>query len=1126
MAKEKLIKPNSNDQEVLDKFQQLIGKELEQVDEIEYGTCGYTANKDGYVDGIGLYNSISQIKLEEAVKLLEQLANLTTLYLGGNGLTDITSLQSLVGLTTLDLYNNNLTDITSLQSLVGLTTLYLYNNNLTDITSLQSLVGLTELDLGGNGLTDIGREFFERDWAIYWGGGRGGLNLADNPLETPPVEIVKQGKEAVLNYFEEMAKGAKIVSEVKVILLGDGSAGKTSLVKRLVFDAYDKHEPQTHGIYLEDWQIKIGGEEVKVHFWDFGGQDIMKATHQFFYTHRSLYVLVLHGRPGENHERWLKQIDNYGGDSPIIVVINKIDENPGFNVNGKFLQEKYNNIVGFYRVSCDTREGIDEFSKALCLQLGKIEMINVGWPSSWVEVKEELEDSEENHLELKVFREICLKHGVDDKGSQNTLLENLHQLGVMLHFEDYELKQKQVLNPVWVTGGAYKIITSKQLADNKGELKKRELNEILNQEKFEEDDYRSTLPKIRYTHDEERYLMDLMKKFELCYEIPKKSAILVPDLLPVVEKDIPFDYENEAIRFYFQYDFLPDSTLPRFIVKMNNEIIDDLQWRTGVALESKVFKSKAVVIEDTEACKIDIYVVGEQKSDHFAAIRKTFYDINGDVKVDEWVPLPDSKEAVEYKELLGHWLDGKEECYIGKLRKTFSVQELLNGIEKPEEREKRHVIAGGDTYINYGDRPSYGKGTSFAQNISGENAKVSQVESMRDHIEGSSFEGVDLPPEASTDSDMPKECAESQYNIPDLAKIIETQVENFKEGKILYNPPEVMKVGIKERVEVRITEKECEDFVKGLVGKGLPHIENIKISTFMKVELTGDDNFKITSFSSPEQLIAKDTHTQWNWDVLPLHKGKHALHLRVTIRIKVDGSEEKRDYPVIDKDIEVKVNVPYSVKSFIKKHYKWIIGSLIVLLGFSVKDLFKKEDATAPQPIPVEIKINNTNLNIDEKPGPVSDINTIDNVEEEKISIGDVTGDVIISQDQSGGITAHTVNVNQQRAISSQAQTKKEKRGDKFILQVILNQTAGVWDPGTMFKLQVKLSGPYETANIVKGLPSPRFDVRTAEDKENGIFAYSTRTAPLKDEPLILEIQSVSDIDLVEIIAEPLAENK
>jgi hypothetical protein len=132
----------------------------------------------------------------------------------------------------------------------------------------------------------------------------------------------------------------------------------------------------------------------------------------------------------------------------------------------------------------------------------------------------------------------------------------------------------------------------------------------------------------------------------------------------------------------------------------------------------------------------------------------------------------------------------------------------------------------------------------------------------------------------------------------------------------------------------------------------------------------------------------------------------------------------------------------------------------------------------------------------------------------------------ITSYNQSGGITAHTVNVNQQRTILSQAQVKKEKRGDIFILQVILSQTSGVWDPSTMFGIQVKTSGPYKAANIVRGLPSAQFDVRTAENKEDGFFAYSTRTAPIKDEPIVLEIQSATEIDLTELGVEPLAKSE
>ena len=131
----------------------------------------------------------------------------------------------------------------------------------------------------------------------------------------------------------------------------------------------------------------------------------------------------------------------------------------------------------------------------------------------------------------------------------------------------------------------------------------------------------------------------------------------------------------------------------------------------------------------------------------------------------------------------------------------------------------------------------------------------------------------------------------------------------------------------------------------------------------------------------------------------------------------------------------------------------------------------------------------------------------------------------ITSYNQSGGITAHTVNVNQQRAILPAAQVRKGKQGDNYILQIVLSQTTGIWDQGTIFKLQVKTSGPYKTVGFVGGMPSGLNNYRTSENKEDGFFECSTTTAPLKDQPIILEIQSAIDIDLMGLGIEPLAKN-
>ena len=129
-----------------------------------------------------------------------------------------------------------------------------------------------------------------------------------------------------------------------MLFLGDGSAGKTSLLKLLIGKAFDKDEPQTHGINIEHSVIKNGDQEIRTNLWDFGGQEIMHSTHQFFLSKRSLYVLVLDGRKEADAEYWLKHIRTFGGNSPVMIVLNKIDENASFEVNRKFLQDKYRQL--------------------------------------------------------------------------------------------------------------------------------------------------------------------------------------------------------------------------------------------------------------------------------------------------------------------------------------------------------------------------------------------------------------------------------------------------------------------------------------------------------------------------------------------------------------------------------------------------------------------------------------------------------------------------------------------------------------------------------------------------------------------------------------------------------------
>ncbi|MCP4153432.1 MAG: hypothetical protein GY757_37235, partial [bacterium] len=283
-------------------------------------------------------------------------------------------------------------------------------------------------------------------------------------------------------------------------------------------------------------------------------------------------------------------------------------------------------------LSCKTRDGIDTFYKKLRTQISRVEHLNTLWPKSWFNVKTRLEKMTADYISYDRYEEICRKEKISGHDQQTTLVDFLNDLGVILHFNEPALRETNVINPRWITEAVYEIINSKTLADNKGSLKIETLKEILDSNK--------------YPPQKHGYIIELMKKFELCYNVDK-NTVLLPDLLEVAEPDFEFDDSN-CLKFYLSYDFLPKSVMARFIVKRSKEIKNNLRWRSGVVLENKSLDSTAVVKVDERDKKILILVSGTMKRDWFAVLRHTFKEINGSFEkldVDEMVPLPGNTNA-------------------------------------------------------------------------------------------------------------------------------------------------------------------------------------------------------------------------------------------------------------------------------------------------------------------------------------------------------------------------------------------------------------------------------------------------------------------------------------------------
>ena len=110
--------------------------------------------------------------------------------------------------------------------------------------------------------------------------------LKDNPFDSPPPEIIKQGDKAIREYFDQRKySGEELLNEAKLILLGDGRSGKTSLANRLLGKELPKEADRTQGvdIAIGEYSFPMANRmDFKINIWDFAGQDKYKTLHQLF----------------------------------------------------------------------------------------------------------------------------------------------------------------------------------------------------------------------------------------------------------------------------------------------------------------------------------------------------------------------------------------------------------------------------------------------------------------------------------------------------------------------------------------------------------------------------------------------------------------------------------------------------------------------------------------------------------------------------------------------------------------------------------------------------------------------------------------------------------------------------
>ena len=498
------------------------------------------------------------------------------------------SLRHCVGLKRLNISGNDFAGPISdglglCESLEGL---YMNGNRLTGLEGLRNLKKLKTLDLNlPELLDDLPPEFHDKDIQIILS------YLREIYLTTSAVvEEVKEQESTVT------------VKRVKLMFIGPGEAGKTTLIHRLQEGKFEGGFGMTDGVSMTDWTI----DELRMSCWDFSGQGVYTNTHSLFFSERTVFILVWNPRQHENQaslDLFFHTIRNASPKAPIILVSthSKDTSKASDGVLDSF-NERFGPPSGFGKIACyhhidsSTGVGIQELKTDICKISLRQKFVTQKIPKSYKRLEGGLSDLAKYgrfSLTGREARNFAYEQYKIDDMSCDVALDLFHDWGFVhiLPGGDVILEPKKLAD-VFSCAISYKAEKIYGMGDGKlGLLRHDEIDLVW---------------KNYDVHLQPQFLQ-MMHDHKLAYPLYDShsqplDASIVPSMLP----DEPlgggrFPTENELRGLFFpdhaqlqatvriQFDFLPVNLLPMLQVRLSALATLGGAWKFGCALQLESF---------------------------------------------------------------------------------------------------------------------------------------------------------------------------------------------------------------------------------------------------------------------------------------------------------------------------------------------------------------------------------------------------------------------------------------------------------------------------------------------------------------------------------------------------------
>lgn len=685
------------------------------------------------------------------------LKNITSLYIEYNRLSDISLLREFKNIRRLYLSGNLIGDISPLLELKNITNLTLEHNKISDISPLRELKILERLDLRRNPIRILPKwicDFPNMDiqWDDYHNN-KCFIKFYENPLESPPIEVIKQGKKAIKDWYESQRV---VNNEIKLILTGNTTVGKTSLIDFLEnkYNPDDKsREFTTHGIKLRTWKTN----NLVVNVWDFGGQDYYHATHYLFFTSNSVYLLLwekqfnktakfettiqIEGNPEKeivqlhhyDYYHWLKLIRKYDSGStnsknpsdledlsPILMIQNKIDlpdneketiKNDALKIYGITDEDTF--AVSIlktyqYRKNKESNKELKKYNNTFenfeerLNEILKTKTEGKQIVKYYKEIRDMVREKSQNLpiITFEEYKRLCHLYAQEEISIDQIRFATtyLHDTGVLLYY-GYQLAMQQsiladyvFLSSQYVTDTIYKIL-NRNILESEGKFTRTHVESIIGK-------------------SETDLFIKLMQSpnFELIFEYRHEpETYFATQYLPEKLTGKAFNYFQRDIKclpisFVMRFDkFFSLSIISRFIARFGfysekAEADCDVLWKYGISFTRR--ECPFLVYCDFEQQKIYVRTEkGQLKNDFITEIYNTLLEIadndrNSSISLDdkEFDPI----ENIEKYKV------GKYTFCLKNNQETLSIKENNIKVEGNGNIILQD-INGNDITINYND---------------------------------------------------------------------------------------------------------------------------------------------------------------------------------------------------------------------------------------------------------------------------------------------------------------------------------------------------------------------------------------------------------------------------------------